>query len=109
MSVVLGKESLQTCLRDMIFPVPPFFFFLRLIYYGFFYLFHHPRVDLAFKVLFRHPSCPFLNLPFLAGRLSAHCSGITSTLMGQKVSWEAFNVEVTVPLDICYFLLLSFI
>ena len=71
--------------------------------------FYHPRVDLALKVLFHHLSCPFLNLPFLAGRLPAHCSGITSTLMRQKVSCEAFNTEVTVPLDICYFLLLSFI
>ena len=47
----------------------------------FFYRFLHPRVDLALKVLFLHLSCLFLNLPFLAVRLSIHCSGITSTLM----------------------------
>ena len=47
----------------------------------FFCLFYHPRVDLAFNVLFRHPPCPLLNLPFLAGKLFVHCSGITSTLM----------------------------
>ena len=46
-----------------------------------FCLFYHPRVDLAFNVLFRHPPYPLLNLPFLAGKLFLHCSGITSTLM----------------------------
>ena len=45
------------------------------------YLFPRPRVDWAFPFLFLHPSCLFLNLPFLAGRLRVHYSGITSTLM----------------------------
>ena len=60
----------------------PLSFFLSSSYIlWFFYLFSHPRVDLALKVFFHHLSCPFLNLPFLAGRLPVYCSGITSTLM----------------------------
>ena len=58
------------------FFLPPSSYILWLLY-----LFLHPRVDWAFKVLFLHPSCLFLDLPFLAGRLRVHCSGITSTLM----------------------------
>ena len=83
MSVEFNNKSLRTCHRDLtsLFFGPPSSFFLRLIYYGFFCLFHNTRVDLAFKVLFRHPPYPFLNLPFLAEKLSAHYSGITSTLM----------------------------
>ena len=42
------------------------------------YLFPRPRVDWAFFLLFLHPSCFFLNLPSLAGRLHVYCSGITS-------------------------------
>ena len=56
--------------------LPPSSYILWLLY-----LFLHPRVNQAFKVLFLNPSCLFLNLPFLAGRLCVHCSGITSTLM----------------------------
>ena len=56
--------------------LPPSSYILWLLYH-----FLHPRVDWAFKVLFLHPSCLFLNLPFLAGRLCVHCSDITSTLM----------------------------
>ena len=55
---------------------PPSSYILWLIY-----LFLHPRVDWTFKILFLHPSCLFLNLPFLTGRLRVHCSGITFTLM----------------------------
>ena len=56
--------------------LPPSSYILWLLY-----LFPHPRVDWAFPVLFLHPSYLFLNLPFLAGRLRVHCSGITSTLI----------------------------
>ena len=87
-SVECSNKSLRTCPRDLISPfllfsfLSPFFFCLSSPYIPWlFCLFNHPRVDLAFKVLFRHPPCPLLNLPFLAGKLFAHWSGITSTLM----------------------------
>ena len=63
-----------------LFFLPPSSYILWLLY-----LFLHPRVDWAFKVLFFHPSCLFLNLPFLAGKLRVHCSGITSTLMRPEI------------------------
>ena len=87
-----------------LFFLPPSSYILWLLY-----IFLHPRVDWAFKVLFLHPSCLFLDLPFLAGRLRVHCSGITSTLMRPEGQLGGINAEVTVPSDICYFLLLSFI
>ena len=62
-------------------PCPFLFLFLRIIYYGFFYHFLHPRVDQVVEVLFFCFSPLFLNLPLLAIRLRVHCSGITSTLM----------------------------
>ena len=60
----------------------------RIIYYGFFYHFLHPRVDQVLKVLFFCFSCLFLNLPFLAVRLRVHCSDITSTLMWSEGSGQ---------------------
>ena len=86
-SMECSNKSLRTCPRDLFFPFfscSGFFFssvFPCLIYHGFFAFFYHPRVHLAFNILFRHPPCPLLNLPFLAGKLFVHCSGITSTLM----------------------------
>ena len=63
------------------FCVSPFLFLSSYYILLLFYRFLHPHVDLALKVIFLHLSCLFLNLPFLAVRLSVHCSGITSTLM----------------------------
>ena len=74
--------SLSLFLFQSVFlPSPFLFLFLRIIYYGFFYHFFHPRVDQVVEVLFFCFSPLFLNLPFLAVRLPVHCSGITSTLM----------------------------
>ena len=67
--------SFQNTSSPLSFPSPSSYILWLL------YLFLHPRVDWAFKVLFLHPSCLFLNLPFLTGRLRVHCSGITFTLM----------------------------
>ena len=75
---ILGHASMlpfQNIFSPLSFP-PPLSYILWLLY-----LFLHARVDWTFKVLFLYPSCLFLNLPFLAGRLRVHCSGITSTLM----------------------------
>ena len=63
------------------FSIPPSLFLPSYYILLLFYCFLHPRVDLAFKVIFLHLFCLFLNLPFLAVRLCVHCSGITSTLM----------------------------
>ena len=74
--------SLSLFLFQSVFlPSPFLFLFLRIIYYGFFYHFFHPRVDQVVEVLFFCFSPIFLNLLFLAIRLHVHCSGITSTLM----------------------------
>ena len=83
-------DPLRTCPKDMIFLFLFFFspfsdplsFFLSSFYIPqLFCLSHHPRVDLAFNVLFSLSPRLLLNLPFLAGKLFVHCSGITSTLM----------------------------
>ena len=66
---------------SLFFSAPFFFVFLRIIYYGFFYHFLHPRAGQVLGVLFLCFTCLFLNLPFLAVRLLVHCSGIISTLM----------------------------
>ena len=74
--------SLSLFLFQSVFLLSPFLFlFLRIIYYGFFYHFLHPRVDQVVEVFFFCFSPLFLNLPFLAVRPRVHCSGITSTLM----------------------------
>ena len=76
-----SNKSLRTCPRDLIFSSFSLLFLFLPLYTMAFALFYHPRVDLTFNVLFRHLPCPLLNLPFLAGKLFLHCSGITSTLM----------------------------
>ena len=55
--------------------------FPRLIYHNFFaFLITHVWTWHSTS-FFRHPPRLLLNLPFLAGKLLVHCSGITSTLM----------------------------
>ena len=88
-----SNKPLRTCPRDVIllffssrvlFPfssVPPSSVFPRLIYHSFFAFFIIHVWTWHSTSFFRHPPHPLLNLPFLAGKLLVHCSGITSTLM----------------------------
>ena len=69
------------CCISSTFFSPPLFFSFFVLYTIVLHHFLHPRVGQVLGVIFSCFPCLFLNFPFLAVRLLAHCSDITSTLM----------------------------